>query len=367
MEHKDNLLGVLKTLFKWKKQIITVCVIAAIGAVVISLFLDNYYLSYTTFYAASPDQALPEPVGIATGERDYYGESEDMDRILTIAESNDVANFLINKFKLFEHYDIDSTHKFAAFNVSKVFRSHYNVKKTKYDAIEIAVEDKDPNMAAAMTNAAREKVSEIAQGIIKGGQDIKIKTLRTTIDDKVKYVTELNDSMQVIRKYYGVYNTLTQSEGLAKQISQVESRRARESARRGILASKNRAMWRDTIAMIDAMVSGMDQQLLKLNSMLDQFNQGVGQVELLEQIHEEASEQLSLDQERLKQLEAKRNSYINTIFLVEKGEVPLRKSRPKRSIICLAAVFIAFILSIIVVLILDVYKDVNWRDIVYAK
>lgn len=367
MEHKDNLLGVLKTLFKWKKQIITICIIAAVGSVVISLFLDNYYLSYTTFYAASPDQALPEPVGIEAGERDYYGESEDMDRILTIAESNEVANYLITKFKLYEHYDIDSTHKFAPFNVSKVFRSHYNVKKTKYDAIEISVEDKEPEMAAAMTNAAREKVSEIAQGIIKSGQDIKINTLRNTIDDKVKYITTLNDSMQIVRKQYGVYNTLTQSEGLSKQISQVESRRARESARRGILQDKKKAIWRDTIAMIDAMVSGMDQQLLKLNSMLDQFNQGVGQVELLEQLHEEASEQMSLDQERLKQLEAKRNSYINTIFLVEKGEVPLRKFRPKRSIICVAAVVIAFMLSIILILIMDVYKDVNWREIVYAK
>ncbi len=367
MDHKDNLLGVLKTLFKWKKQIITVCIIAGVGSIVISLLMDNYYESYTTFYAASPDQALPEPVGMEAGERDYYGESEDMDRILTIAESNEVANYLIQRFKLYEHYDIDSTHKFAAFNVGKAFRSHYNVKKTKYDAIEISVEDKEPAMAAAMANAARDKVSEIAQGIIKGGQDLKIKTMKQTISDKIDYLRVLNDSMQHVRKRFGVYNTLTQSEGLAKQISQAESRKARETARRGILAGKKKAIWRDTISMIDAMVSGMDQQLIKLNSMLDLFNQGVGQVELLEQIHEEASEQMSLDQERLKQLEAKRNSYINTIFVVENGEVPLRKSRPKRSIICLAAVMIAFLLSIILILIMDVYKDVNWRDIVYAK
>ncbi len=366
MEHKDNLLGVLKTLFKWKKQIFLVCAITGVGAIAISLFLDDYYESFTTFYAASPDQALPEPVGIEAGERDYYGESEDIDRILTIAESSEVANYLISKYHLYEHYDIDTTHRLAPFKVAKAFRSHYNVQKTKYDAIEITMEDKEPKLAAQMVNDARAKVEEIAQNLVKKNQKIKIATYKKAIADKVKELGLLSDSMQVVRKQYGVYNTLTQSEGLAKQIAQAEAKRARENARREILAKKPRIS-RDTIAMIDAMVSGMDQQLIKLNSLLDQFNQGVGQVELLEQIHEEASEQLSLDKERLKQLESINNSHINTIFLVEKGEIPIYKSRPKRSIICVAAVFIAFLLSVVTILILDVYKDVNWREIINAK
>jgi hypothetical protein len=53
--------------------------------------------------------------------------------------------------------------------------------------------------------------------------------------------------------------------------------------------------------------------------------------------------------------------------LVEAAEVPIYKSRPVRSLICIGEVFIAFILSVIGVLILDVYKDVNWREIVNAK
>lgn len=366
MEHKDNLLGVLKTLFKWKKQILYVCILAAVGSVVISLFLDNYYESYTTFYAASPDQALPEPVGVEAGERKYYGESEDMDRVLTIAESNEVANFLIQKYNLYEHYDIDTTHRLAPFNVAKAFRSHYNVKKTKYDAIEIAVEDKEPEMAAAMANDARMKVEEIAQNLIKSNQKIKIGTYKIAIEEKLRQLDILGDSMQVVRKRYGVYNTITQSEGLSQQISRTESRLARERARFDIL-SKKRNTNRDTLSMINAMVGGMEKQIQTLQGLLDRFNLGVAKVELLEEIHEEASEQLSLDKERLKQLESINNSHINTIFLVEKGEVPIYKSRPKRSIICVAAVVIAFLLSVVAILIMDVYSDVNWKEIVNAK
>ena len=366
MEQKDNLLGVISTLFKWKKQIIYICAIAAVGSVAISLTLDNYYESYTTFYAASPDQALPEPVGTEATDRKYYGEPEDIDRVLTIAESNEIAAYLINKYNLYEHYDIDSTKRLAPHKVNKAFRSHYNVKKTKYDAIEISVEDKDPVLATNMVNDARQKVEQIAQQLIKNTMEIKINTYKQGIIDKSRELDVIGDTLMAVRNRYGVYNTLTQSEGLSDLIAKTESNLSREKARRGILAGKS-SINRDTIAMIDAMISGMEKQLISLNTMRDNFNQGVSKVEVLEQIHEEAREQLSLDKERLKQLDALKNSHINTIFIVEVGEVPLYKSRPKRSIICIAAVFIAFILSVIGILILDVYKDVNWREVTNAK
>ena len=366
MEQKDNLLGVIGTLFKWKKQIIYVCAIAAVGSVVISLFLDNYYESSTTFYAASPDQALPEPVGTEVGDRKYYGEPEDIDRVLSIAESKEIASFLIQKYNLYEHYDIDTTHRLASHKVNKAFRTHYNVKKTKYDAIEISIEDKDPVLAAQMVNDARQKVEQLAQDLIKKTMEIKINTYKQAILDKNKELEVINDTLMKIRNHYKVYNTITQSEGLTGLIAKTESTLSRERARREILAA-NKSINRDTVAMIDAMITGMEQQLASLDVMLDNFNQGVSKVEVLEQIHEEARDQLSLDKERLKQLESIKNSHINTIFIIEVGEVPLYKSRPIRSIICLAAVFIAFVLSAIAILILDVYKDVNWRELINAK
>lgn len=366
MEQKDNLLGVLKTLFKWKKQILYVCAITAVGSVVISLFLDNYYESYTTFYAASPDQALPEPVGTEATDRKYYGEPEDIDRVLSIAESTEIASYLINKYKLYQHYEIDSTHRLAPHKVNKAFRTHYNVKKTKYDAIEISVEDKDPLLATQMVNDARQKVEQIAQDLIKNTMEIKIHTYKQAIIDKSNELEVIGDTLISVRDRYGVYNTITQSEGLSNYITKTESNLSREYARREILAD-NRSIHRDTVAMIGAMINGMEKQLLSLRKLMVKFNQGVSKVEVLEQIHEEARDQMSLDKERLKQLEAIKNSHINTIFVVEVGEVPLYKSRPVRSIICIAAVFIAFILSAIAILILDVYKEVNWRELINAK
>jgi tyrosine-protein kinase Etk/Wzc len=84
-------------------------------------------------------------------------------------------------------------------------------------------------------------------------------------------------------------------------------------------------------------------------------------VDVLTQQHDEASEQLSQDQERYKQIKAAYNSYFPAIHLVEEAAVPIIKSRPKRTLIVMAATFVAFIVSLIGVLLLQLSKDVKWR------
>ena len=59
-------------------------------------------------------------------------------------------------------------------------------------------------------------------------------------------------------------------------------------------------------------------------------------------------------------------SYIPTTLLVEAGDVPYIKSRPKRAIIVISATLIAFILSIIGILLLENYRDVNWKELLDA-
>ncbi len=366
MTNKENLLDVLRTLFRWKKQIIIVCALAAVGSIIISLFLSNYYQSSTLFYAASPDLALPSAVGNEIKEKDYYGEETDIDRMLTISESNEIADFLIDSFHLYEHYDIDTAQLRAAFKVKKRFFSLYNVKKTKYDAIEISMEDKEPPMAAAMVNAARDKVNQIGQNLIKDSQKKQMEAFNQSITEKEKELKTLGDSLQVLRKRYGVFNTITQSEALTQLVAQAEAKLARAKAKKELLATRP-GRFRDSIFLLNANIAGLEQEVINLNRRMDLFNEGMAIVDVLEQQHTEAREQLGLDKERRKQLESTYQSDFSAIHLVEKGDVPIVKSRPKRSIIVLSAIFITFLFSLIAILILDTYRDVNWRDIVHGR
>ena len=367
MDHKDSLLGVLRTLFRWKKWLIIITLAAAIGSSVIVLLLPVYYQAITTFYAASPDLAMPERIfGTSNEAMEYYGEEEDIDRLLTIAQSNELVDFLIDSFGLYEHYDIDREDPLAGYWVKETFYGLFEVQKTKYDAIQLSVEDTDRQLAAQIANTARRKIDEIAQRLVKESQRQVLITYENSIDENDQLLAALNDSLEFIRAEYGVFNTETQSELLATLLAQSEARLANAEAR--LEAYQNTgSMPRDSITLQSARVSSYKKEVQTLNARLNLFNQGMGEAQVLDQMQQEASEQLSEDQERYKQIKTAYQSYFPAIHLVEEAGVPIIKSRPARTITVLVATFIAFLLGVVGILIFDTYRDVNWKEIIRGK
>ncbi len=367
MSNSYNLLEVLKTLSRWKRPIIRICVIAAVGSILISLFvLDNYYMSSTEFYAASPDLAKPAPVGREAGDRKYYGEEEDIDRVLSIAESGQILSFLIQKYNLYEHYDIDTSNIRAPFRVAKKLKGLYDVVRTKYDAILISVEDKDPKIAASMVNDARDQIEAIARALIKESQQKQITTFRDNINDKEQEIKTLGDTLQRLRAHYNIYNTITQSEVLPELVAKAQSKLIRTQTKFDLL-SKDRSIPRDTLIYLEAEIAGLQYEVSGLNESLVVFNKGMSKIQVLTEQHEEARSQLALDKERLKQLVAMNNSDFKALYVIEPGAVPIVKSRPKRSIIVIAACVLAFLFSAIGVLLLETYKTINWKEIWNAQ
>ncbi len=366
-ENKDNLLDVLRTIFRWKKQIITVCAIAAVGAVAISLFLTNYYTGVTVFLAVSPDQAKPEALYNKGQMRtSYYGNENDIDRLLTIAKSGELINFMVDSFKLYEHYEIDPEAPKAGFKVREKFRSRYEVEKTKRDAIELTLEDRDPELAALMANTARRKIGELALKLIREGQEKTIRSYESNIANKEQLLHTLSDSLINLRRRYGIYSLEGQSESLTMQVAESESQLIRERSRLSALESTP-GIPRDTIRLIKAAVRGLEAEVEDLQAKMSRFNDGMSEVGNFEQQYMAAITTLSDDKERLKQFRAVYEADIPAIIVVEEAEVPIVKSRPRRSLIVIGAVAIAFLFSVIGVLLLDTYRDVDWKSVYEGK
>ena len=367
MKNKDSLIGVLETLFRWKKQIFITCLIAGIGAIAISLTLSNYYKASTTFLAVSPDQSTPQSLyGTGQLKTEYYGNKNDIDRLLTIAQSSELLNYLIDTFNLYEHYEINPDRPKAGFKVRQKFLGLYEVTKTKRDAIELSVEDKDRELAAAIANAARNKIDQIAKNLIISGQNKTIKSYQENILSKEQQLKILSDTLAVLRKHYGIYNMSGQSESLTQQLSETESKLIRNRAKLEAMKSTP-GISRDTIKLLQASVSGEEKELASLNEKMDLFNEGFSVVGILERQYFESNLTLSEDKERLKQVLATAQSDIPSLIIVEQAETPLIKSRPKRSILVLGAGLLAFLFSVIGVLIIDAYKDINWKAIYHGK
>ncbi len=362
MNNKENLLGVVETVFKWKKTIIYTCLATAIGASVVALLLPVYYKSTTTFYAASPDLATPESIfGNSNQAPQYYGTTNDTERLMSIATSGELVSFMVDSFNLYERYDIDPASNLGPYTVRLKFNKHFDVVKTKYDAMELSMEDEDKEMAAKMANTAREYIASVSQKLVKTSQSQLLTIFRQNIDEKQTELDSLNRRLEKVRKQYGVYNPTAQSDGLSDLMAKAESKLFNTQARIESLKGVNSL--RDTVRLLESSAKGYEYELTKLTERLETFNQGMAQVEMLASTQDIASEKLAEDREHFKLIKSSYDTGFPTIMLLETAPVPIIKSRPKRSLIVMASVMIAFVFSVIGIIIFDTYRDVNWKKI----
>lgn len=356
MEQRDNLLGMVGTVWNWRRPILLVVLIALVGTAIISLFLPNYYKAVTVFLATSPDQAKPDAL---YSSREYYGNANDVDRLLTIAESNELVDYLIDTFHLYQHYKINPDNPKASYSVQQKFFSLYDVSKNKRDAIELTIEDRDRELAARMANAARDKIDEIAQKFIKEGQGKAIHTFENQIQVKQELLKALTDTLVTLRNTYGIFNTVAQTENLTQQQSEAQGKLSLNRKRLEVLKATS-GVPRDTINMLNALVQGLQEEVKGSEERIKHFNNGMAIVLIYEKQWFESNAQLTAEFERLKLWRSAYDASIPATVLVEKAEVPIVKSRPKRSILVVTATVIAFIFSIFAVLLLEVYQE-NWK------
>jgi uncharacterized protein involved in exopolysaccharide biosynthesis len=200
MDQEHNLLGVVKVLLKWRRQILIVTVAAGVLAAVYSwFFMDDYYKSYATLY----------PINLAYNDRsaifnlehiDYYGSKEDVNRVLTIAQSRPIEGYIIDGYDLSGHYKISKEKKFWRTKVQKEFESNYKAIKTDQGAVEISLYDTDPKLAKDIINDIVEKTDSIYRSSIMGSKRQQLVTFTKQIAEREKMIKEYGDTLAILGK-----------------------------------------------------------------------------------------------------------------------------------------------------------------------
>ncbi len=370
-ENRDNLLEVIQALYRQRRVILNVCLVALVASVSISLLLDNYYEAKTVFYPTSPRLANPELLFGYTGQvTDYFGSDRDLDRLAEIARSREVEDFLIERFDLYTHYGIDSTSKRGIHKLRKRLRKLYTVQKNKNDAIELTVEDRDPQVAADMANAARQKIDEIAQRLTKESQLKLLNAFENNLKRKQVELERLADSLRRVQAFYNIYDVGTQSAQIAGQLSLADLEVIRYRARLEVLESDPNVP-RDTLAFIRANLKAYEQQRQQLRAAggntevltVDRLNEAMPRIAILQDMHYQARKQLTYDLERYNQILATYSTDIPALLVIEAAEPPPVKSRPVRSLIVLASLLGTFLFTSLAVLVADAYRGVRWRSL----
>lgn len=369
MASHDSLTGILQTLYHWRKQLIRVSLIVGVLAAIISLFLPNYYEASTSFYAASVGMNNPDDIFGPPGKSvEYFGSGADRDRILTIAGSAPFYDRMIDSFDLFSRYNIDTLDPKSRERARLKFSKHCKITETKFDGILITVEDKDPQQAAILANAARDEIGRIVIEYIRNSQQQILHTLNGSINEKQQYLLGLSDSLNRVQQVTGVYNAEDQGKHIGYMLSQKTVELAGDKAK---LETYRQIGYnnRDTIANVTARIAGLESQIADLTGKtsgrgfdIARFNAGAGLVGALQQQYNNTKNQMSYEIEKANHLRAILSGQTTAIIPFETAQAPVTKSRPKRSIMVLTAVFLSLLFGSLFVLLLEQYRQVQWKD-----
>lgn len=361
MQSNQNLLDLISIFWKWRKSILIVTILAALLSAIICLLLPNYYKATTVFYPASADLSAPQPLGYVDKNVRYFGNDHDRDRVFTISQSSHLADEIIRKYNLIEHYQIDTTSSKWKHQIRSTFSSYYNIIKTKYDAIELSFEDTNPKLAADIANNIRELIGQGTDRLTKGSQENQLSTFEESIGEKETFLQVMNDSIIQLRNKYGVFDLKTQSEILMTQMTDLETKLLLTDAKLNALSGKS--AYRDSIPYYKATKMGVEKQVNQLKGKLSNFNKGYSEIYNLNNEINQVSHQLSIDKERVKQLQSSFNQSGLSLHVIQTAEVPVIKSRPRRSLYVLASALFAFGVSCLFVLLLHSYRSISWKEI----
>ncbi len=295
----------------WRRIFIPAIIVSVVTAVMM-LLLPDFYRSETSFYPLKDHVGL----GISSqqqGELKYYGGNDEMDRVLNVGTSSSfIYDFAISE-ALDRTYNIDISANKGRHKLLIKVKKLYALHKSDRDAITLSMEDKNPERAQELTLSAFSKLSDKITALNKQGLMEMYDAAESNREQLSSVIGQLSEELREIRLRYGVYDTQSQGEWLAKQEGSGSNARTAEK--------------------------------IKL------YSEGVGKVKQLEASIEEYARQLAYAGSHAARLSQAIEREVPVFQVVESAQLPFKKSRPIRSLYVLAAFSLTAFMSIVGLLI----------------
>ena len=312
MDKEFNLVAAVRIVLKWKTPILILVIVSGIAAGLFSVFvMDEYFLSWSTLYPTNQyvsDRSMIFNSANTGGQIEYFGGKGDINRVLTIANSAPVMDYIIDSFKLVEHYKIDRSSPYWKTKVGKKFDKNYEAIKTEHDAVQISIFDTDPKLAASMVNAIVEKVDELNKFHINETKKNLYDLISSQIFEQQKSVNGYVDTLSYLASQYKI----KVSSGAPGTV----------------------------------IVDGNDIRAVQ------QYKSLLAKQENAEK---ELNNRLNIKQ----QMEVALKSNSSSLFIVEKAFPADRREKPVRSLVVLITMLLTGFVSVIGVLLIEQMKDLK--------
>ena len=360
--------SILSVILGWRRLILRVVIAAVIVSVVVSLVMPSWYGASATFL---PPQERASRGGIAQlfsqfgmdfGSAGLASGTPMSDLMIGILKSRRLREQIVSDFDLVDAYRSRSPQ-----HAVRDLREHLLVSTTPEGLVEIWVEDRDRDRAAAIANAFLDLLDQYNR---ESSTEQAARTREYLEETLVATRARLDDAAAELRGFqqeHGMIEIHEQTRVTVEAIAGLEAERTRFEIERGVLLGFSSHDHVD-VRRMDAQIDEMNERLAALKGTpagdapaprsgvllpLDRIPElGLELADLTREVmvQEKVYEFLSsqLEEARIQELRD-----LSSIRIIDSAEPPLERTRPRRKLIVFLTVVLALIGSIGVALVAE--------------
>lgn len=305
--------------YKWRWPILIICALAGIAAVIAAFTIQEKYKSTVEFFAV-PQVSLGSQITeeIINDDILEFGDKDVAEQMLQLLNSEQIKSTIIEKYNLWEHYDIPKGEPGARTIMGETYDENITARLTKYTSVSIQVLDHSPDTAALIANDVVSYLDTVSARLRNGMAE---KAYNYAIDGYQSLQREkigIEDGLNELRDK-GVYDYTTQLEGINEQYA-------------------------------TAINEGRSRQAEILNERMKELSQYGVQFISLERALENIIDREDRFKKNIERFGIDMNSKISASQIVNSASVPDKKAYPVRWLICVMSVLSAFVFSVIILL-----------------
>lgn len=366
LKPEKNLLEIFLVIASHKKFIIIFSFVTAVAAVILSLLMPNIYSATSRVLPPQKEQGaglsalLGQMGGMAGLAAGSLGGGSDL--YVGILKSRSVSDAVIKRLQLTKVYGVESVD-----DARNILDKAVRAQAGKDGIINISVENKDPKMAAMIANTVVDELGRVSVRLNLS----KVGGERTFLEKRLAVVVEDLRKAEEDLKEFSKKHQVVQVDAQAKASIEGVARLKAEIASKEVELAALRSYQTDTSLEVKALRNSIGRLKAQLGSLASASGGGSGLPSIgsvpgigLEyarkmrelKTQEAVFEQLTKQHELAKLSEAKDTS---SLQVLDEAVVPLKKIKPRRSLIVIVSTFVGFILSVAIAFLRDSLQNLS--------
>lgn len=213
-EFRADSIDLLNFIIRHFRKFLIAGVAAAVISAVISLMIRPLYESTVTLYPSSNITETRTLLGEAASSAELFGGDDATEKLIQVISSEQVRDYLREKYDLATHYGIKSTERYPNTVIAEKMDRYIRSSKTSFGSVEISVRDRDRELASIMANDIAARADTIFNNMQRSAAAVTVDEISRSYAEQEALVRQYLDSITFLEgaaalKSYAILETET--------------------------------------------------------------------------------------------------------------------------------------------------------------